>query len=290
MESAALCQVCSKVLRPYLCYPTSNLDEPFLDHELRTCLPELRLGRCEGCGSLWSSDARQDQNLLVDAYRRIPDTYFGEQIIDPRFVRLYRKLESMLQKHAHGRRLIDIGCGDGAFLASLSPRWEKSGIEPSSSGAMAARSHGLDVQCGVLETCSQSEEVDVITALDVIEHVVHPEEFIALARKRMAVGGLLLLMTGDASSMTARIAGDRWSYLRWCGHVSVLSGEALRLLLLKQEYEVLDFMRCSHPASPGVKAWWRVFLFQTARRLMGRPRSWYPFWRDHQIVIARRRA
>ena len=37
----------------------------------------------------------------------------------------------------------------------------------------------------------------------------------------------------------------------------------------------------------GAIAWWRVHLLEPARRVLGRNKSWYPFWRDHQAVIAR---
>lgn len=277
-------------MRSFLRLATAGLQESFLDEILRAQFPELCLDRCMGCGSLWSVDARQDQSLLVEAYGRIPDAYFGEQTFDPRFVRLYRGLDGMIEEYVSGRRLLDVGCGDGAFLAALSEKWQKSGIEPSNSGMVAARRRGLEVHCGVLDTCPLPEKVDVITALDVIEHVVRPDEFLASARARLASGGILLLMTGDATSTPSRVAGDRWSYIRWCGHVSVLSASALRLLLQKQGYELLEFRRCNHPASPGAKAWWRVLLLQAARRVMGMGRSWYPFWMDHQIVVARLRA
>jgi hypothetical protein len=35
-------------------------------------------------------------------------------------------------------------------------------------------------------------------------------------------------------------------------------------------------------------AWWRVLLLEPARQFFGRNPSWYPFWNDHLLVIARR--
>ncbi|HEX3248839.1 MAG TPA: hypothetical protein VHS05_05380, partial [Pyrinomonadaceae bacterium] len=73
----------------------------------------------------------------------------------------------------------------------------------------------------------------------------------------------------------------------WCGHISVFSQSGLRKLLESHGFEILAWSRCEHPSSPGAAAWWRVHLLEPARRMLGRNRSWYPFWRDHQMVVAR---
>jgi SAM-dependent methyltransferase len=279
--------VCKVSTRPFLRLPTTQLSEPFLDDELRRALPELELNQCPQCLSLWTVDGRREQSLLLRAYARIPDSYFGEIHTDPRYARFYSKLGSVLAKHTHGRRLCDVGCGEGSFLASLGSEWERWGIEPSCCAVESVKSKGLRAVCGTLESVSEPRGIDVLTAQDVIEHVANPAAFLMEARKRLAEAGLLVLVTGDPSSLTARIAGPHWSYLRWCGHVSVMSGSALRQLLNQNGYEVAAWMRTSHPASAGAAAWWRVLLLEPLRRLLGRAPSWYPFWRDHQIVVAR---
>ena len=91
----------------------------------------------------------------------------------------------------------------------------------------------------------------------------------------------------DADSYAARIAGRQWSYLRWCGHISVFSQSGLQKLLQTHGFEVLTWQRCEHPSSPGALAWWRVHMLEPARRVLGRSKSWYPFWRDHQMLVAR---
>ena len=281
------CRVCNAETDPFMRISSDGLDEPFLDDKLRKQLPELKLRRCGQCGCLWADDARQDEETLVAAYERVSGSYFESTEGDPRYFQFYKNLEQLMKQHVSGRKILDVGCGDGTFLSTLSDEWSKHGVEPSVSGAELARLRNLDVTCGTLDATRNAYEVDLICALDVIEHVVDPHSFMEALKRQLRNGGALLLLTGDADAYPARTAGPQWSYLRWCRHISVFSQLGLRKLLESHGFEVLASQRCEHPSSPGAVAWWRVHLLEPARRVLGRNKSWYPFWRDHQTVIAR---
>lgn len=281
------CRLCDRETVPFLRLPTDDLDEPFLDVTLRRRLPELELCRCATCGCLWASDARQEEQLLKDAYERVDAAYFDALPDDPRYVQFYSQLERFLKQHTDGRMILDVGCGDGVFLSCLSSDWSRHGLEPSASGASLARKKNLAVTNGTLDTAPDEIHADVISALDVIEHVVDPHRFVESVKRHLRPRGVVLLLTGDADSYPAKIAGPQWSYLRWCGHISVFSRSGLRKLLESHGFEVLAWSRCEHPSSPGAVAWCRVHLLEPVRRMLGRNRSWYPFWRDHQMVVAR---
>ena len=281
------CRICDRETDPFLRISTADLDEPFLDATLRKQLPELALRRCSQCGCLWANDARQHEHVLTEAYDRVIDSYFDSQENDPRYVRFYKWLEQLMRRYVSGGTILDVGCGDGVFLSTLSDDWTKRGLEPSASGASLARKKNLDVTHATMDSSPQSYQADLISALDVIEHVIDPHHFIESFKRHLRPGGVVLLLTGDADSYPAKIAGSQWSYLRWCGHISVFSHSALRTLLQSHGFEILDWVRCEHPSSPGAFAWWRVHLLERARRMLGRNKSWYPFWRDHQAVVAR---
>jgi SAM-dependent methyltransferase len=281
------CKVCGGEAQSFLRVSTDELNEPFLDGTLRGHLPELKLCRCRKCGCLWADDARQDNEILNSAYHRVSDAYFDSEAIGRRYIEFYRSLENLLKSSVRGRKILDVGCGDGTFLSTLSQDWTKRGLEPSVSGAALSRAKELDVVCGTLDESIGAERVDVISALDVIEHVPDPHNFIESLKKHLQPGGTILLLTGDSDSYPARVAGARWSYLRWCGHISIFSGSGLRKLLQSHGLELIAWQRCEHPSSPGPLAWWRVHLLEPLRKLLGRSPSWYPFWRDHQAMVVR---
>ena len=281
------CRVCGKETDAFMQIPTGDLDEPFLDPALRRQLPELKLRRCRRCACLWADDVRQDDEVLAGAYERVSASYFDSQPCDPGYTRFYESLEQSLKRHVSGRTILDVGCGDGVFLGTLSAEWTKRGLEPSASGARLARQRNLEVDCATLDTTNTRQEADVISALDVIEHVIDPHRFVELFKRHLRPGGFACLLTGDVDSYPASVAGPWWSYLRWCGHISIFSRSGLQTLLEAHGFEVVHWRRCEHPSSPGAVAWWRVHVLEWARRALGRNRSWYPFWRDHQLVIAR---
>lgn len=281
------CRLCDKKTDAFFCVSTSDLDEPFLDEVLRRQLPELKLRRCSQCGCLWASDARQDQETLIDAYKRVNAAYFDSPETDPRYTSFYKQLERLVESHVARKTILDVGCGDGAFLSTLSDRWSKYGLEPSASGTQLAKQKNLDVACGTLDDPPRQYHADLISALDVIEHVIDPHQFVESFKRHLRQGGFVLLLTGDADSHPARIAGSQWSYLRWCGHISIFSRSGLRKLLESHGFEIVNWTRSEHPSSPGAIAWWRVHVLEPARRALGRKPSWYPFWRDHQTIVAR---
>lgn len=281
------CRICGKETYAFVRISSDELSEPFLDRMLRSQVPELKLRRCRHCGCLWANDARQDHEVLAKAYERVTDSYFDSQENDSRYLRFYKWLEQLAKGHISGRSILDVGCGDGIFLSALSDEWDKQGLEPSASGTSLASTRNLDVASATLDTSPRQYQVDLISALDVIEHVIDPHEFIDSMKRHLRPGGVVLLLTGDADSFAARIAGPQWSYLRWCGHISIFSKFGLQKLVESHGFEVLDWRRCEHPSSPGGLAWWRVHLLEPARQVLGRNKSWYPFWRDHQALVAR---
>lgn len=281
------CRICGKETNPFLEISTDDLDEPFLDVTLRKQLPQLKLRRCPRCGCVWANDARERGEVLTAAYERVADAYFDSQENDQRYVLFYKHLEQLVTKHVSGKTILDVGCGDGVFLSTLSDEWRKQGLEPSASGASLARKRDLDVTRATLDTSPQLYQADLISALDVIEHVIDPHCFVESFKPHLRPGGVVLLLTGDADSYAAKLAGPQWSYLRWCGHISVFSRSGLRELVESHGFEVLSWERCEHPSSPGAVAWWRVHLLEPFRRVLGRNKSWYPFWRDHQVLVAR---
>jgi SAM-dependent methyltransferase len=92
-------------------------------------------------------------------------------------------------------RVLDAGCGSGRTLQELVGYGEVSGIELDAESAELARSRDLgEVRIGRLQELPWSDETfDLITCLDVIEHV--PDDVAALAELRRVCrrGGWLLV-------------------------------------------------------------------------------------------------
>lgn len=104
-----------------------------------------------------------------------------------------------------GVRIADIGCGGGILSESLAELGATvTGIDPAPNNIEVARRHaaksGLDIDYrnitaeALVET---GEQFDAVAALEVIEHVEGPADFLGMLGRLVKPGGLLFLATID---------------------------------------------------------------------------------------------
>jgi SAM-dependent methyltransferase len=106
---------------------------------------------------------------------------------------------------AGGRgKALDVGCGDGLFLAELDRRaglstrgWELHGVDYSRSIIEQGEHRGYALRQGNVEEGLpyDDETFDIVTAGEVIEHVYDPDRLAAEARRVLRPGGRLLVTT-----------------------------------------------------------------------------------------------
>ena len=127
-------------------------------------------------------------------------------------------------------RLLDVGCGDGSFLAAMAKRgWRVSGLDLDPLAVEAARAaHGLDVNVGTVESMLGTGAVfDVVTASHVIEHVPDPVQFLRDCRSLLPPGGRLVLKTPNADGFGSRRYGRAWRGLEPPRHLHIFTIAAL---------------------------------------------------------------
>lgn len=112
-----------------------------------------------------------------------------------------------------GGRALDVGCGNGRFLASLAELgWEVAGVDPSPAAARAAlESHGVPVHVGTLESAPfESASFDFIHMRHVLEHLDLPVQSLRRAFELLRPGGWLYVETPNLDSFAARTFGRHW--------------------------------------------------------------------------------
>jgi SAM-dependent methyltransferase len=91
-------------------------------------------------------------------------------------------------------RSLDVGCGTGAAMEMFSRRFEAYGLDPSAQAIEFCRQRGLsNLYHGELESYPAGQRFDLITFLDVLEHVEDDRGTLETARKLLNDGGKLLL-------------------------------------------------------------------------------------------------
>jgi len=126
-------------------------------------------------------------------------------------------LQKMNYLNPEIKRLLDIGCGPGFFLAEAkSAGLDAWGLEISNESAKFARE-----KLGLLQVFQNEKELelatpqlfDSITAFDFIEHALDPKEIFIKAHKKLKREGLLVATVPIIDSLAAKLLGKKWHAL-----------------------------------------------------------------------------
>ena len=103
-----------------------------------------------------------------------------------------------------GKTALDVGCGAGLLTEPLARLGANvTGIDASPDVIAVARDHaaasGLQIDYRAGDVQELGGRFDLITAMEVIEHVAEPAAFVRGLAKRLAANGLLILSTPNAT-------------------------------------------------------------------------------------------
>lgn len=158
----------------------------------------------------------------------------------PLHLRTYRQHLQIVATHATGKRLLDAGCASGHFLiAAHRAGYDVMGVDSSASAVAHIRETlGFPVIEGDIAQLSLDERFDVITLWGTLEHLARPAPVLRKLRGWLKPGGVLIVGTGDNSSLVARLMGKRWWQVTPPKHVVYYSPTALLRVLEDQELQV----------------------------------------------------
>ena len=103
-----------------------------------------------------------------------------------------------------GKSALDVGCGAGLLAEPLARLGASvTGVDASPEVIAVARDHaatmGLAIDYRVGDVQALDGQFDLVTAMEVIEHVADPAAFLKALAKRLSPSGLLVLSTPNAT-------------------------------------------------------------------------------------------
>ena len=174
------------------------------------------------------SHTNSKRNLFEKVYHFIRD------------ISLKRKLKLINSFQSEEKKLLDIGCGTGAFLkTALDNDWEVSGIEPNEKARAIANKSCSN---SVLDTEElknyTNESFDVITLWHVLEHLPNLESQVATLKKLLKPNGTLVIAVPNFKSYDALHYKNFWAAFDVPRHLWHFSKDSISKLFLKEGMKV----------------------------------------------------
>jgi SAM-dependent methyltransferase len=213
-DNPSACRLCGG--RRLACLGVLPASDYFAGRVLPEVLPGGRLWRCGDCDSMF-----RHPTLSSSRYRELYESGAPEQWHGDSGRRDLQVVSSLILRHAGAARILDVGCGAGDFLVSLPAGLSKFGIEPSVGAANEATRRGIRIVAQTLEELPADSRFDVITIIDVIEHVPDPALLLERAYAHLSDAGLIVVSTGDPQNVLWRsVFKARFWYSSFPEHVT----------------------------------------------------------------------
>ena len=208
----------------------------------------FHLRRCPKCGYAFISDPLADYDEIYS-----PEYYAGhgaDPLLDyiyeleypAKSIRMYewrgiRTAVSSLCKVGPNTNWLDFGCGNGGLVRYCRDACRIVGFEKAGWIRDQSTKHGIPVLTEV-ELEPLSGTFDIVTAIEVLEHVGEPVEFLRTIRGLLRPGGLFFCTTGNPAPHRSNLI--EWPYVLPETHISFYEPEtlsrALRTAGFRPEY------------------------------------------------------
>jgi SAM-dependent methyltransferase len=208
-----------------------------------------KIYKCASCG-LGVLDPQVRKDDLPDLY---PKEYFADQYDSgvepdsPEFNHWLKLLDHRVRFFRRIKRkgeLLDIGCGNGYFLALCQKRgYDVRGIDISPWAAHYASSKlGLDVITGKAGDLEFSpESLDIVTLWHVLEHMENPLKMVLKVKSWLRKDGILVVEVPNYRGTDAEHEWDKWIGWQIPYHLYHFTPNSLTLLLKKCGFSIIKF-------------------------------------------------
>lgn len=252
----------------------------------------FHLVRCCNCGLVYLNPRPDRAN--IDRYYN-ERGYYAYQLVDENNILVgsrHMRLASRLTKTlTQAGAMLDVGCGNGSFLWAMQRQgWRVAGVELHVLTAERLRRHGLTVFAGNFGELNLPERsYDLITMLEVLEHLHDPIGALRQAYNLIRPGGRLFITVPNIGSLEYHLFKAGWVALEPPLHLYHFNPLTLRIMLEQVGFTVDRVATTSSVAgltrSPWLAlrrkfdqgasgTWGRVYLHRSWRRTVHGLLNW----------------
>jgi len=228
----------------YLCTHTSDL---FFSKN------GYQLFRCPICG-LVQTDLNRKYDTFVKKFYTTgyftgetqAGAYYDYAKDKPNIVRNMRVILDRIKGIKPSGTLLDVGCAYGYFVElAFKNGFDAYGCEPSSHAA-SRTPNALQkrIQNSLVSDARYKERrFDVISMLDVFEHLADPVADLKRLHGFLKDDGILLIATGDTDSLAAKVLKRKWTFYIPPQHLFFFNKKTITETLKRSGFEPVTFFR-----------------------------------------------
>jgi len=157
-----------------------------------------------------------------------------------RFFALKRKVRLVNSYHSTSR-ILDYGCGTGAFLAACKKSgWKIAGVE--------LDPKTRDLACNLtdspihenLDTIEEKDNFEIITLWHVLEHVTDINSVISQLRQKLTKTGKLIIAVPNVDSLDNEIYKEHWAAYDVPRHLYHFDQSTMKAMMKKHQFKLID--------------------------------------------------
>jgi 2-polyprenyl-3-methyl-5-hydroxy-6-metoxy-1,4-benzoquinol methylase len=204
--------------------------------------------KCSACSMVfigdqpWRIRTQAAEHDWVDDYEKEVSRRKKDRPLLMFFSRLTRPLRTDATQcqfsHAinwkRGGKLLDLGCGDGRFLALATQRFEVMGVELSPRAAEEAKARVPQAPIlvsPVTDAAVPAESFDIVTQFGHIEHEWQPRLGLETAFRALKSGGVLVIKTPNYASWNRAFMDENWCGIHIPSHCNYFTPSTLARML-----------------------------------------------------------
>ncbi len=193
-----------------------------------------KLRVCQKCGMCFSESIPSEEELK--AYYKV--YAYDNETYSPITKQRYLSLLEEFEAYRKINKILDIGCGSGAFLeVARSKGWEVYGTEYSEKALELLESKNITTQKGNINLDNYpSDSFDIITSFEVLEHMAYPTQETFAVNALLRHGGLHYITCPNFKSISKKLTKGKWSVINYPEHLNYFTPKTLHQFLLKQGF------------------------------------------------------
>lgn len=195
--------------------------------------------QCKSCDFVFCSGIPTTEELI-----RHYNTYPRHDSISPITIKRYKELISSFSSFRKTGNWIDVGCGNGHLLSVAAEcQWNTYGTEFTDDAVEICRKKNIRMHQGVLDPSNYPPgSFDVVTFIEVLEHINNPREELQKFHQLLRPGGVLYMTTPNFNSLSRRMLKEKWNIIEYPEHLAYYTPKTIDQLLRAEGFQKVSLI------------------------------------------------